>query len=235
MLLPSPHHPTHTQCCAQVRGHHSICCFSKVAMASLCVFIKIQPEITGCMYTILKSSSPWLSVFCQSFFTSNMISEALAVCLGSLRYWKIKAFPIRHFPEGMAWWDSSPHILYSSTSHTCENKSRRGGTMRACSLGGAAFLPVVLGILSELMDSRKLKSGSIIGAVWDHQDRERNKGQPESEEELWEVLKEAKYNIPEDYWRKLQDSLPKRVQDVQRMVTEILTFEAILLKKYCVL
>ena len=30
--------------------------------------------------------------------------------------------------------------------------------MSACSLGGAAFLPVVLGILSELMGSRMLKS-----------------------------------------------------------------------------
>ena len=38
---------------------------------------------------------------------------------------------------------------------------------------------------------------NIIKAVWDHLDRERNKGQPK--EELWEVLKEAYYNIPEDY------------------------------------
>ena len=29
--------------------------------------------------------------------------------------------------------------------------------------------------------------------------RERNKGQPKSKEELWEVLKEALYNIPEEY------------------------------------
>ena len=28
-------------------------------------------------------------------------------------------------------------------------------------------------------------------AVWDHLDRERNKGQPQSKEELWEVVKEA--------------------------------------------
>ena len=38
--------------------------------------------------------------------------------------------------------------------------------------------------------------------------REINKRQPKSKEELWEVLKEAWYNIPEDYFRKLQDSLP---------------------------
>ena len=57
---------------------------------------------------------------------------------------------------------------------------------------------------------------NIIEAVWDHLDRERNKGQPKSKEELWQVLKEAKYNISEDYKRQLQDSLPKRVQDVQR-------------------
>ena len=55
---------------------------------------------------------------------------------------------------------------------------------------------------------------NIIEAVWDHLDREINKGQPKSEEELWEVLKLAWYNIPEDYQRKL----PKRVNDVQREV-----------------
>ena len=78
-------------------------------------------------------------------------------------YWKIKPFPIRHFPERMACWDSFPHILYSSTlsnasSHMWEDKLERGGTMSACSLGGVAFLPVVLGILSKLMESRMLKS-----------------------------------------------------------------------------
>ena len=52
---------------------------------------------------------------------------------------------------------------------------------------------------------------NIIEAVWGHLDREINKGQPKSKKELWEVLKEAKYNIPEHYQRKLQDSLPKRV------------------------
>ena len=32
---------------------------------------------------------------------------------------------------------------------------------------------------------------NIIEAVWDHLDRERNKGQPQPKEELKEVLKEA--------------------------------------------
>ena len=32
---------------------------------------------------------------------------------------------------------------------------------------------------------------NIIKAVWDHLDRERNRGQPKSKEELWELLKEA--------------------------------------------
>ena len=36
---------------------------------------------------------------------------------------------------------------------------------------------------------------NIIKAVWDHLDRERNKGQPKSIEEL--VLKEAEGNIPD--------------------------------------
>ena len=39
----------------------------------------------------------------------------------------------------------------------------------------------------------------IIEAVWDHLDRERNEGKPNSKEELWEVLKEAYYNMPDDY------------------------------------
>ena len=82
---------------------------------------------------------------CQYFISSFslQISLPLAVCLGSLWSWKIKPFLIRHFPEEMAWWDSSPHILYSSTSL----QLFLGGTMSACSLGGAASLPVVFGIL----------------------------------------------------------------------------------------
>ena len=32
---------------------------------------------------------------------------------------------------------------------------------------------------------------NITEAVWDHLDRERNKSQPTSEEELWDVLQEA--------------------------------------------
>ena len=63
-------------------------------------------------------------MFYQLFFSPNMISLVLAVCLGSLWYWKIKPFQIRHFPERMAWWDSSPHILYSSTSHMWEEEFR---------------------------------------------------------------------------------------------------------------
>ena len=66
----------------------------------------------------------------QQCFSPNMISLALALCLESFWCWKINPFPIRHFPEGMAWWDSSPHILYSSTSHTWEEKLERGGAMR---------------------------------------------------------------------------------------------------------
>ena len=55
---------------------------------------------------------------------------------------------------------------------------------------------------------------NIIEVVWDHLEREINERQPISKEEFWEVLKEYWYNIPEDDFRKLQDSLPKRVQDV---------------------
>ena len=50
---------------------------------------------------------------------------------------------------------------------------------------------------------------NIIQAVWDHLDRERNKGQPKSKEDLWEVLKEALYNIPEYYERTSRQS-PKK-------------------------
>ncbi|XP_053573179.1 pterin-4-alpha-carbinolamine dehydratase 2 isoform X1 [Bombina bombina] len=44
---------------------------------------------------------------------------------------------------------------------------------------------------------------NIIEALWDHLDKEINKRQPKSKEELWEVLKEVWYYIPEDYFRKL--------------------------------
>ena len=38
---------------------------------------------------------------------------------------------------------------------------------------------------------------NIIEAVWDHLYRERNKRQPTSKEELWDVLQEAWRTIPE--------------------------------------
>ena len=44
----------------------------------------------------------------------------------------------------------------------------------------------------------EVSTKSKTEAVWDHLDRERNEGQPKSKE-LWEVLKDAKYHIPEDY------------------------------------
>ena len=40
---------------------------------------------------------------------------------------------------------------------------------------------------------------NIIEAVWDQLNRERNKKQPTSKEELWDVLQEAWRTIPEDY------------------------------------
>ena len=43
----------------------------------------------------------------------------------------------------------------------------------------------------------------IIEAVWDHLDREWNKRQPTSKQELWDVLHEAWRTIPEDYSKKL--------------------------------
>jgi len=53
---------------------------------------------------------------------------------------------------------------------------------------------------------------NIIEAVWDHLDREQNKRQPTSKEELWDVFEEACRTIPEDYLKKIQIGLPKRVQ-----------------------
>ena len=54
---------------------------------------------------------------------------------------------------------------------------------------------------------------NIIEAVWDHLDRERNKRQPKSKEELWEVLIEAWYKYPRRL-RKKTSGLPKRFLDV---------------------
>ena len=39
---------------------------------------------------------------------------------------------------------------------------------------------------------------NMIEAAWDHLDREQNKRQPTSKEELWDVLKEAWRTIPEE-------------------------------------
>jgi len=41
------------------------------------------------------------------------------------------------------------------------------------------------------MDPPKSLELSIAEAVWDHLDREQNKRQPTSKEELWDVLQEA--------------------------------------------
>ena len=43
---------------------------------------------------------------------------------------------------------------------------------------------------------------NVIEAVWDHLDRERNKRQPTSKEEFWDVLQKAWRTIPEDYLKK---------------------------------
>ena len=43
---------------------------------------------------------------------------------------------------------------------------------------------------------------NITEAVWDHPDRERNKRQPTSKEELWDVLQETWRTIPEDNLKK---------------------------------
>ena len=51
-------------------------------------------------------------------------------------------------------------------------------------------------------------------AVWDHLDREWSKRQPTSKEALWDVLQEVWRTISEDYLKKWQEILSKRVQAV---------------------
>ena len=46
---------------------------------------------------------------------------------------------------------------------------------------------------------------NIIEAVWDHVDRERNKRQPTSKEDLWNVLQETQRTLPEEYLKKLHE------------------------------
>ena len=48
----------------------------------------------------------------SAVFLYKYYLTAFAVCLGSLSCWGIKQFPIRCFPEGMAWWIKS--CLYFS-------------------------------------------------------------------------------------------------------------------------
>ena len=47
---------------------------------------------------------------------------------------------------------------------------------------------------------------NIIEAVWDQLDRERNKRQPTSKEELWDVLQEYWRTIPEDHLKQWQEA-----------------------------
>lgn len=54
----------------------------------------------------------------------------------------------------------------------------------------------------------------IIETVWDRLDREQNKRQPLSKEELLNVIYVVWRTILEDYFKKLQESLPKRDQTV---------------------
>ena len=57
----------------------------------------------------------------------------------------------------------------------------------------------LLGNLRTAFLERLCPNAAIIEAVWDHLVRERNKRQPISKEELWDVLQEAWRTIPEDY------------------------------------
>jgi len=52
---------------------------------------------------------------------------------------------------------------------------------------------------------------SITEGVWDHFDGERNKRQPTSKEELWDVPKGWR-TIPEDYLKKTTKSLSNIIQ-----------------------
>jgi len=52
------------------------------------------------------------------------------------------------------------------------------------------------------MNSPQSLNLNIIEAVWDHLDREQNKRQPTSKEELWEVLQGAWRTISEDDLKK---------------------------------
>ena len=51
---------------------------------------------------------------------------------------------------------------------------------------------------------------NIIEAVWHHLDREGNKRQPTSKEELWDVLQGAWRAIPEIYFKKWQKACLRR-------------------------
>ena len=61
---------------------------------------------------------------------------------------------------------------------------------RAIFYGENIHLPVY-GFLSVIREMQQILQSCAKVFVWDHLDRERNKGQPKSKEELSEVLKEA--------------------------------------------
>ena len=71
---------------------------------------------------------------------------------------------------------------------------------------------------------------NIIEAVWDHLDRKRNKRQPTSKEELWDVLQDAWRTIPEDYLKKWQKACLRGFRLCWRinvLIKKILTFKLI--------
>ena len=92
--------------------------FIKLRLSFISFSVQVIPY---CLDNIQVWTSPWLSVFYQLFFSPNMISLALVVCLGSLWYWKIKSFPIRHC------WRNGMMGLFSSYPGFFSHVRRRVG------------------------------------------------------------------------------------------------------------
>lgn len=78
------------------------------------ISFSVSQVIPYCLYNIhvcRQWTSVHHSVFYQMVFSSTHFAT-LAVCLWSLLCWKIKPFPIGHFPEGTVWWSKT--CLYFS-------------------------------------------------------------------------------------------------------------------------
>ena len=120
---------------------------------------------------------------------------------------------MKHFEERCIWpfgWSIycslKPHQKWSPWKGGCQEVTlkERKQLCRAMPNYARTGLKIRDNRSYEVMNPPQSPNLNIVEAVWDHLNRERNKKQPTSKEELWDVPWEAWRTIPEDYLKKWQ-------------------------------